>query len=50
MALAEWMSSRISFTSSYLRSPDVALAATRRAIDRDDANSYLPFQGHTTLR
>lgn len=33
-----------------LRPPDVALAATREAVDNDDANSYLPFQGHTTLR
>ena len=28
-----------------LRPPEVALEATRAAIDRDDANSYLPFQG-----
>ena len=27
-----------------------ALAATRRAIADDDANSYLPFQGHRELR
>ena len=33
-----------------LRPPAVALAATRRAIDDDAANSYLPFQGHTALR
>jgi len=33
-----------------LRPPAVALAATRAAIDDDDANSYLPFQGHTGLR
>ena len=33
-----------------LRPPEVALEATRAAIDRDDANSYLPFQGHLALR
>jgi aspartate/methionine/tyrosine aminotransferase len=33
-----------------LRPPDVALAATREAVDDDDANSYLPFQGHHSLR
>lgn len=30
--------------------PSIALAATRRAVDDDDANSYLPFQGHDVLR
>lgn len=30
--------------------PDVALATTRRAIDEDRANSYLPFVGQTRLR
>ncbi|AYY14177.1 pyridoxal phosphate-dependent aminotransferase [Actinobacteria bacterium YIM 96077] len=33
-----------------LRPPEVAMAATRNALDDDDANSYLPFQGHTALR
>lgn len=33
-----------------LRPPDVAIAATRAAIDDDAANSYLPFQGHRSLR
>ena len=33
-----------------LRPPQVALEATHAAIDRDDANSYLPFQGHLALR
>ena len=33
-----------------LRPPQVALEATHAAIDRDDANSYLPFRGHLTLR
>jgi aspartate/methionine/tyrosine aminotransferase len=33
-----------------LRPPQVALEATHAAIDRDDANSYLPFQGHLVLR
>ena len=33
-----------------LRPPAVALAATRAAIDDDDANSYLPFLGQASLR
>jgi aspartate/methionine/tyrosine aminotransferase len=33
-----------------LRPPRVALEATRSAVDDDDANSYLPFQGHRDLR
>src|SRR5690348_4562322 len=33
-----------------LRPPQVALEATHAAIDGDDANSYLPFQGHLALR
>jgi hypothetical protein len=33
-----------------LRPPQVALDVTRAAIDRDDANSYLPFQGHLAQR
>ncbi|MCO5991971.1 pyridoxal phosphate-dependent aminotransferase [Actinoallomurus rhizosphaericola] len=33
-----------------LRPPAVALAVTRAAIDDDTANSYLPFQGHRSLR
>lgn len=33
-----------------LRPPQAALEATRRAIDDDDANSYLPFFGADTLR
>jgi aspartate/methionine/tyrosine aminotransferase len=33
-----------------LRPPEVALERTRRAIDEDDANSYLPFEGHRDLR
>jgi len=30
--------------------PAVAREVTRPAVDRDDANSYLPFQGHRVLR
>jgi Aspartate/tyrosine/aromatic aminotransferase len=30
--------------------PAEAIAATHRAVDRDDANSYLPFQGIASLR
>jgi aspartate/methionine/tyrosine aminotransferase len=33
-----------------LRPPRVALDVTRAAIGHDDANSYLPFQGHLALR
>jgi aspartate/methionine/tyrosine aminotransferase len=33
-----------------LRPPASAMAATRRAIDEDAANSYLPFHGHDTPR
>ena len=33
-----------------LRPPAVALAATKRAVDDDDANSYLPFLGQHDLR
>ena len=33
-----------------VRPPEAALAATRAAIADDDANSYLPFPGHSGLR
>lgn len=33
-----------------IRPPAVALEVTRQAVDRDDANSYLPFQGARELR
>jgi len=33
-----------------LRPPAVAIAATRAALDDDDANSYLPFVGKRSLR
>ncbi|MEV5706547.1 pyridoxal phosphate-dependent aminotransferase [Actinoallomurus sp. NPDC052274] len=33
-----------------LRPPAVALGVTRAAVDDDAANSYLPFQGHRSLR
>jgi aspartate/methionine/tyrosine aminotransferase len=33
-----------------LRPPPIALETTRAAIDRDDANSYLPFSGDLELR
>ena len=33
-----------------VRPPAVALEHTRRAIDDDEANSYLPFEGHLDLR
>lgn len=33
-----------------VRPPDIALRYTREAVDQDNANSYLPFQGHHDLR
>ena len=33
-----------------VRPPRIAVEATRAAIEDDDANSYLPFQGHLSLR
>jgi aspartate/methionine/tyrosine aminotransferase len=33
-----------------LRPPAVAIEATHRAVEEDAANSYLPFQGHWSLR
>ena len=33
-----------------LAPPEIALAATRAAVARDEANSYLPFEGQTELR
>ncbi len=33
-----------------LRPPEVAIERTRRAVDEDEANSYLPFEGHHELR
>jgi len=33
-----------------LRPPRAAVELTRAAVDDDDANSYLPFQGHRALR
>lgn len=33
-----------------IRPPEVALAATRAAVEDDAANSYLPFQGRASLR
>jgi aspartate/methionine/tyrosine aminotransferase len=33
-----------------LAPPTVAVASTKEAVEDDDANSYLPFQGHLALR
>jgi aspartate/methionine/tyrosine aminotransferase len=33
-----------------IRPPRIALDTTKAAVDDDAANSYLPFQGHTSLR
>jgi len=41
---------RLENLDSNIRPPDVALEATRQAIDLDDANSYLPFHGQTDMR
>ncbi|GAA0329532.1 pyridoxal phosphate-dependent aminotransferase [Actinoallomurus spadix] len=49
-ALADPDFLRLENLDTDLRPPAVALAATRAAIDDDAANSYLPFQGHRSLR
>lgn len=41
---------RLENLDSDLRPPESALAATRRAVDDDDANSYLPFLGLDATR
>ncbi len=33
-----------------IRPPDVALEATRTALESDEANSYLPSEGHRPVR
>ena len=49
-AMADPQFLRMENLDTDLRPPQVALEATHAAIDRDDANSYLPFQGHLALR
>ena len=41
---------RLENLDSNIRPPEVALDATRRAVDLDDANSYLPFHGQSDMR
>jgi aspartate/methionine/tyrosine aminotransferase len=41
---------RLENLDSDIRPPEVALEATRRAVDLDDANSYLPFHGQQDMR
>ena len=49
-AAAEPRFLRLENLDTDVRPPQVALDVTRAAIGRDDANSYLPFQGHLALR
>jgi hypothetical protein len=41
---------RLEDLAAGLRPPQVALEAAHAAIDRDDASSYLPFQGQPAPR
>jgi len=41
---------RLENLDTELRPPQVALEITHAAVDDDEANSYLPFQGHLALR
>ncbi len=49
-AVADPTTLRMENLDTDLRPPAVALEHTRRAIDDDEANSYLPFEGHLDLR
>jgi aspartate/methionine/tyrosine aminotransferase len=49
-ALADPAMLRLENLDTDLRPPAVALQATRAALDSDEANSYLPFEGHRDLR
>ncbi|TKG71733.1 pyridoxal phosphate-dependent aminotransferase [Prauserella endophytica] len=49
-ALADPELLRLENLDTDIRPPRLAVAATRTAVDDDDANSYLPFQGHRGLR
>ena len=49
-ALADPAVLRLENLDTDLRPPAAALEATRRAVDEDDANSYLPFLGADVLR
>jgi aspartate/methionine/tyrosine aminotransferase len=49
-ALADPSMLRLENLDTDLRPPAVALEVTRRAVDQDEANSYLPFEGHLDLR
>jgi len=49
-ALSDPAMLRLENLDTDLRPPGAALEATRRALDSDAANSYLPFEGHRELR
>ncbi|KAB8164233.1 aminotransferase class I/II-fold pyridoxal phosphate-dependent enzyme [Streptomyces sp. 3MP-14] len=49
-ALADPELLRLENLDTDLRPPHAALVATHQAVDRDEANSYLPFQGSEALR
>lgn len=49
-SLADPAMLRLENLDTDLRPPERALQVTRAAVARDDANSYLPFEGHHDLR
>jgi aspartate/methionine/tyrosine aminotransferase len=49
-ALADETLLRLENLDTDIRPPEIALRHTRVAVDLDRANSYLPFQGHRSLR
>jgi len=49
-ALADPSMLRLENLDTDLRPPECALRITRQAVDRDEANSYLPFGGHHDLK
>ena len=49
-AVADPSMLRLENLDTDLRPPEVALERTRQAIGEDEANSYLPFEGHHELR
>lgn len=49
-ALADPSMLRLENLDTDLRPPPVALELSRHAVDLDEANSYLPFEGHRDLR
>lgn len=49
-AMADPAVLRLENLDTDVRPPRVAIETTRAAVDDDDANSYLPFHGHRSLR